>query len=180
MKVKNSIQERLHTKSGETYWDEKGAYSALLKSFYKRLVPAMGKADTLHGELIRCVSNLNHEYFNNGNCNACEPYYADPEYDVDDNDEEYCINEGEIDHIDIDDYFNWYLNFIQEKVCVEGLVEYSEVKEIVDGVRYVILQASNYETCGGYFQKDFTDRYSRLIDIVMYVVENTYNEALES
>ena len=123
---------------------------------------------------------MNHEYYNNGNCNAADPYYSDPEYDVDDDGEEYCINEGEIDHIDITDYFDEYLNFIQEKAYVEGLVDYSEVEEAVEGVRYVIFQAPNYETCGGYFQKAFSDRYSRLIDLVMYVVENTYNEALES
>lgn len=40
-------------------------------------VPAMGDADTGHGEAIRCVGRLNYEYFNNGNCNAAERNRAD-------------------------------------------------------------------------------------------------------
>ena len=48
-----------------TYWNGNGEYQA----DYKRLVelmPAQGEADTLAGELIRCVSRLGHELYNNG------------------------------------------------------------------------------------------------------------------
>lgn len=33
------------------------------------LVPPNGKAETKDGELLRVVSNLYYEYYNNGNCN---------------------------------------------------------------------------------------------------------------
>tara|TARA_B110000914_G_scaffold222070_1_gene234928 strand:- start:33 stop:560 length:528 start_codon:yes stop_codon:yes gene_type:complete len=48
-----------------TYWNNTGDYQAE----YNRLVqlmPGSGAADTLGGELIRCVSRLGHELYNNG------------------------------------------------------------------------------------------------------------------
>ena len=48
-----------------TYYSGKGTYQA----DYVRLVelmPGSGNADTLAGELIRCVSKLGHELYNNG------------------------------------------------------------------------------------------------------------------
>ena len=48
-----------------TYWNGNGKY----QTEYDRLIemmPAVGDADTLGGELIRCVSKLGHELYNNG------------------------------------------------------------------------------------------------------------------
>ena len=48
-----------------TYYSGTGTYQA----DYTRLVelmPSSGKSDTLAGELIRCVSKLGHELYNNG------------------------------------------------------------------------------------------------------------------
>ena len=48
-----------------TYWSNKGKY----QTDYDRLVglmPAMGKSEKVAGELIRCVSRLGHELYNNG------------------------------------------------------------------------------------------------------------------
>lgn len=48
-----------------TYWSNKGKYQA----DYDRLsglMPAMGPAETVAGELIRAVSKLGHELYNNG------------------------------------------------------------------------------------------------------------------
>lgn len=53
----------------KTYWDNKGKFQKDYDALYSRLVPASGKAETQHGELLRCVSRLYCDYFNNGFCN---------------------------------------------------------------------------------------------------------------
>ena len=48
-----------------TYWSQNGKYQAE----YDRLaglMPAMGNSNKVAGELIRCVSRLGHELYNNG------------------------------------------------------------------------------------------------------------------
>ena len=170
LKIKfNSMR---HTENGNSYWSNNGAYSKELYELYNKLVPDTGDAQTVHGELVRAVSRLGCEYYS-GNRNACVPHYADPKYDVDDNGEEYCINDDEIEHIDIDKYYDNMLNFIYTYSDVEGLTTTQQVEEAIEGVRYVIKQAVNYKNCGSYFQESFEKCYNELIDLVMYVVLNT-------
>ena len=171
LKIKFNSMRR-HTENGNSYWNNNGAYSKELLELYNKLVPDTGDAQTVHGELVRAVCRLGYEYYS-GNCNACDPYYADPEYDVDDNGEEYCINDGEIKRIDINGYYEDMLNFIYTYSVVEGLTTIQQVEEAIEGVCYVIKQAVNYETCGGYFQESFEKCYNELTDLVMYVVLNT-------
>jgi len=61
--------ERLKTKDGNSYWNENGAYQKEYDELYEKLVPIRGEADTVHGEMIRAVSRISYDYFNNGNCN---------------------------------------------------------------------------------------------------------------
>lgn len=172
LKIKSNSMR--HTENGNSYWSNNGAYSKELYELYTKLVPDSGKCSDCSCELVRAVSRLGYEYYNNGNCNACDPYYADPEYDVDDNGEEYCINDDEIEHIDIDEYYDNMLNFIYTYSDIEGLTTTQQVEEAVEGVRYVIKQAVNYKNCGSYFQKSFEKRYNELTDLVMYVVLNIF------
>ena len=51
-----------------TYWHHNGKYEADAKRL-QNLVPDMGKADTVAGEIWRCVSACYYDYFNNGGCN---------------------------------------------------------------------------------------------------------------
>ena len=170
LKIKSNSMR--HTENGNSYWNNNGAYSKELLELYNKLVPDTGVAQTVHGELVRAVSWLGYEYYN-GNRNACVPYYADPEYDVDDDGEEYCINDGEIKHIDINKYYDNMLNFIYTYSVVEGLTTTQQVEEAIEDVRFVIKQAINYKNCGGYFQESFEKCYNELTDLVMYVVLNT-------
>ena len=48
-----------------TYWNKSGAHQAEYDRLIE-LMPMSGKSDTLAGELIRCVSRLGHELYNNG------------------------------------------------------------------------------------------------------------------
>jgi len=48
-----------------TYWNHKGQYQAQYDRLVK-LMPASGRCDTLAGELIRSVSRLGYDFYNNG------------------------------------------------------------------------------------------------------------------
>ena len=71
MKTEKLNEALLQTESGKTYWSEQGIYQEEYNKLYEKLVPSSGSAKTLNGELIRAISRLSYDYFNNGNCNAC-------------------------------------------------------------------------------------------------------------
>lgn len=48
-----------------TYWNKQGQYQAQYDELVK-LMPPSGPADTLAGELIRSVSRLGYDFYNNG------------------------------------------------------------------------------------------------------------------
>jgi len=48
-----------------TYWNGQGKYQAEYNRLAE-LMPAMGAADTVAGELIRAASKLGHDFYNNG------------------------------------------------------------------------------------------------------------------
>ena len=58
------------TPKGNSYWNDTGLYQKEYDDFYNELVPSSNEAETNHGELIRCISRLTYDYYNNGNCNA--------------------------------------------------------------------------------------------------------------
>ena len=60
------------TELGNTYYGDNGVYTSEYNLLYGKLVPSIGSAETLHGELIRGISRLGHEYNNNGNGNLIE------------------------------------------------------------------------------------------------------------
>jgi hypothetical protein len=51
------------------YWESSHELYPLYETLYDRLVPASGQADTMHGELLRSISRLHYDIFNNGLCN---------------------------------------------------------------------------------------------------------------
>ena len=52
----------------DIYWAEKGKHQAELNRI-TALVPDSGPAETLEGELLRSVTRLYYDYYNNGMCN---------------------------------------------------------------------------------------------------------------
>jgi hypothetical protein len=52
-----------------TYWNNRGKYQKKYDALYGKHVPQEGAADTKYGEIIRIVSKLYHDIFNNGGCN---------------------------------------------------------------------------------------------------------------
>jgi len=49
-----------------TYWNQKGKYQAEYNRMAEELMPAMGECETVAGELIRSVSRLGYDLYNNG------------------------------------------------------------------------------------------------------------------
>lgn len=49
-----------------TYWNHKGRFQAEYEQMSTDLMPAMGKANSVAGELIRAVSKLGYDLYNNG------------------------------------------------------------------------------------------------------------------
>lgn len=175
----------LHTEIGKTYWNEEGIYQSEYDELYNELVPASGSAQTLNGELIRAISRLSYEYFNNGNCNACErtthveeedcPYCMGYGYLNNDEDDvcEECGGSGVIeeeveDDPVIDDYYAKFLRLIRECVSVDEV----DVENLVDNVESVILKSE------GYYTPELDEHYTRLADAVIYYVLTHEDESI--
>lgn len=62
-----------------TYWNNKGKYQEDYRFYSNLLIPPFDKADTLHGELLRCISNIYYEVLNNGACNMFHTWDGDYE-----------------------------------------------------------------------------------------------------
>ena len=62
------------TPKENNYWNGTGAYEKELKVLTDKLVPSMGQAKTINGELIRAIHRLCYDYNSNGNCNARVSY----------------------------------------------------------------------------------------------------------
>jgi len=58
------------------YWNKKGKYQKQYNEMYVRLVPDSGEADTEHGEIIRIISRVYYDHFNNGGCNLSGQEYG--------------------------------------------------------------------------------------------------------
>lgn len=51
-----------------TYWNHNGKHQ-LLSDALQHLIPATGKSDVAHIELLRCLNNVYYDIYNNGGCN---------------------------------------------------------------------------------------------------------------
>lgn len=51
------------------YWNQAGKYQDEYNQLFTSLVPSMGECETVGGEVIRAVSKIYYDAFNNGFCN---------------------------------------------------------------------------------------------------------------
>jgi len=56
-------------KGAGSYWGETGKYQNEYETLYEELVPESGKSFTVEGEMMRAVSKIYYDLFNNGGCN---------------------------------------------------------------------------------------------------------------
>lgn len=172
--------EKLVTELGKSYWDENGAYQKEYEELYSLLVPSSGEANTVHGEMIRCVSRLFYDYCNNGNCNVLDggsqTYYetcsqcGGSGYHDDEEEDQcsYCYGDGDIeiegvDEVVITDYYLDMFNFLQYNML--------NPKYLIDLKEYLLNGDGDFK-----FGDSEMKRYNNLTDEVMYQVLTTENK----
>lgn len=55
-----------HKDAPHLYWNNEGTYEKEYEKYWKELIPISGNADTIQGELLRCISSIIHDRYNNG------------------------------------------------------------------------------------------------------------------
>lgn len=172
METKTIAEHGIKLTSPEnSYWNHTGAYQEEGDRLFEEMVPSMGAASTLNGELIRGINRLTHEYLNNGNCNAAVPHYAAdrPWCDRDENEEE--CDEDEIDSVEIDDYYGKFITLIEDTLT--NKINCKEVSATMDRIRALIEEGAYNHSCREYFSKSNVNVYSRMADMVIWYVLNT-------
>jgi hypothetical protein len=56
-------------KTMSKYWNNQGRFNAEWEALGVKLMPAMGPAESIGGEMVRAVNKLYYDAFNNGFCN---------------------------------------------------------------------------------------------------------------
>lgn len=100
--------KKLNETSPGSYWAKTGKYQKEYEEMYDELVPNEGPAETVKGELIRAVSRLYYEEYNNGNTNARD-YNYDHRYDEDD-------DEYEEPEIMLNEFYASFIGLIRQYV----------------------------------------------------------------
>jgi len=174
MKIENQIQ-KLSTLSGNSYWDNNGAYQKEYNELRTNLVPDTDEADSVHGEMLRCIGNLFYDFCNNGNCNVintetiyetethtCNECQGDGKFfELNDESEEEevtcgeCGGSGEVEEeeevgvkLSIDKSYERMIDFLETNL---------KNKTVVSNLRAFLLDKSN-----GYSNYKFDDKEMRV------------------
>ena len=153
--------EMKNSKVGESYWNDNGAYNAVQLELYNKLVPSMGEADSIHGEVLRCANALYWDYFNNGNGNAREEIAVDSDY-YDEEDEDYNDYDEEYEYV-VDERYENMIQYISDSIGS------SEIVSILRNVHEIILDNRNK------FDSHSVNIYDSLIDHVVYFILSSEN-----
>jgi hypothetical protein len=149
-----------------TYWSNTGMFQKEYDNLYDLHVPSSGSSNTIGGEIIRTISRIYYDYYNNGLCNLVQNV---GNYNSDDSDD--CVdcvytispfyekmidlvyqNISSIKSLDIKEWAidNVYLNHDQfsdsQKVVLETWVN-TVLKELIDTPNL--------------FEKDLPDSYKK-------------------
>jgi hypothetical protein len=171
--------ERKVTPLGKSYWNETGAYHKEQHELYVKLVPVEGKADTVHGEMLRAINRFYYDYCNNGNGNVCqevtetcsrcygsgeEDSYAEDDEQADDCQE--CYGEGKIYRPnEMNEYFQEMFDFLEANLPKVDLP---------------LLKAMEKFALMGYatFSDEDKDIYNKVMDAVVHFILTTENKPL--
>jgi hypothetical protein len=172
--------EKRTTPTGQSYWNNNGAYQEENDRLWEELVPASGSCDTIHGELIRATSRLFYEFCNNGNGNAievemgrCSQCGGDGEEfsHVDDEEEDvyedcsWCDGSGEEEgDAIITPFYGSFLDLIEKNV------PHAPVQEVRDFMEDPSKGYSNYK-----FDDYEMGIYNALTDAVIHHILTTEN-----
>lgn len=150
------------TEEGKSYWEKSGSYQKECDDLFDKLVPQTGSAETIAGEMVRGVSRLYYDYFNNGNCNV-----ADVEYNDD----------GDIINVSVHPFYKRFFRLLKD---VYTKIYYSTngdetMKDAVNNLREIedIIIDCGYDDCS--FSSKLEAVYNHMVDYCIYVV-TTYQD----
>jgi hypothetical protein len=63
-------RDRDGKKYSPTYWCDKGKFQKEMDELHAKLIPPMGEASTVEGEVLRQLVNFYYDRYNNGHCNS--------------------------------------------------------------------------------------------------------------
>lgn len=63
-----------------TYWNHTGKHQGAYEALHVALVPAQGDAETMTGELLRCLGCVYYDVYNNGGGNLLESRLSEMQY----------------------------------------------------------------------------------------------------
>lgn len=154
------------TEAGKSYWEGNGAYQKEYDELYEKLVPARGCAETVAGEMIRGVSRLYYDYFNNGNDNVADVQYDDDDY---------------IESVKIDGYYQKFFDLLRK--VYTRIHEIKEEEEVMEKAFENLRKIENIIIeCGKQthsFSSVAETTYNNMADYCMYVVMKYQNLASE-
>jgi hypothetical protein len=151
----------LSTQLGNSYYHNTGAYQKEFDELCKKHIKPDGRSDTLNGELIRAISSLLYEYYNNGNCNACDI-------------QSKWNGSYEEETITVDEFYSNFLDIISESIV-------QILPEVYDAIRAVkTFIKDDYYGSKIQFADEHMQLYENLCDIVVYYVLNNEDREIPS
>ena len=122
----------------KSYWHGTGLKQELYDAIWTEFVPMSGESTEVKGELVRIIGRIQHEYFNNGNINACDGEEITEDVEVCEdvyNDEtgeweEDCYTDQEVVDVvfHITDFYDAMLD------CVVNEINTPEIKTLTDAI----------------------------------------------
>ncbi len=174
IKQNNNMTQIKFTKVGKNYWESTGAYQEEYDRLWDELVPSRGSAQTINGELIRTISRLTHDFYNNGNGNVVEMEREDCDEcggsgwtyathkDEEDEDCQWCGGECQVDtEAVVRPHYKVMLDFLREFV---------EEKQEVKQLEKFILWTARHEGSMLIYDEAKCHIYTELTDSIMYQV----------
>lgn len=171
------MKTKLNCTLNQHYWRENGVYQEIYSNLWNKLVPSSDMAETIHGELIRCISRLYYDFCNNGNCNVvdiemetCRECDGCGYHDMQLDEEEwencyYCDGECNVEgEVFITDYYDEMLSFLRQYMVESKLAD--ELRDwIVNGYE------NNYS-----FSDEQMNKYDKVVDAIVYQCLTTENK----
>lgn len=148
--------------TSQAYWDNNGKYQEQYNKAWEKLIPFQGEAEDGWPELLRSISRIGYDYYNNGFCNlwrtwddgetTMDSYYESLVEYLEDNLPKDLYKDLKSFLYDARGYGNWsdqasVLDRIIDHI-IEGIMEDGLLEEVCDKCGYVDDEvASHYEEC---------------------------------
>lgn len=189
------MELRLTDTTSNSYWDNNGAYEKEYNKLYETLVPSSGVSPTHHGELVRCISKIYYDFYNNGFCNVLDSEYTKEwetiecsscngsgtfeEYD-DDTDDYIEVECGDCHgdgYWDVDD--DIYVETIitpRFKIMFDYLRNVNEIQEELSALEKIITSEAYHFDEEDTYDVNIKEILNRIVDKVVFYCLTTENK----